>query len=180
MLEALLDKYADEGIATVETLDVLKVDPSSLAPRSRSSSSSAARPVPRRIRELETALYQEASLELMPNVSTLVKSIQDIMRKDAGVDGDAQRIDQLGWMLFLKIFDDREKSWNSSATTTRSPLPQHLRWRNWAANAEGITGDALLDFVNNTLLPKLKTLIGDDRNKLAALSAWPSRTPTTT
>src|SRR5450631_756933 len=88
----------------------------------------------------------------MPDVSNIVKSIQDIMRKDAGTYGDAQRLEQLGWMLFLKIFDDREKEMAVIQDNYRSPLPLHLRWTTWATDAEGITGDALLDFVNNTLL----------------------------
>jgi type I restriction enzyme M protein len=96
----------------------------------------------------------------MSNVSNIVKTIQDIMRKDAGVDGDAQRIGQLGWMFFLKIFDDREKELEEVCGDYRSPLPKHLRWSTWATDAEGITGDPLLDFVNNTLLPKLKVLNG--------------------
>lgn len=96
----------------------------------------------------------------MPNVSNLVKSIQDIMRKDAGVDGDAQRLGQLGWLFFLKIFDDREKEMAIVRDNYKSPLPKHLRWSVWASDPEGITGDELLDFVNNTLLPKLKALPG--------------------
>jgi type I restriction enzyme M protein len=96
----------------------------------------------------------------MPNVSNLIKTIQDIMRKDAGVDGDAQRLAQLGWMFFLKIFDDRETQLELFDDAYRSPLAKHLRWRTWATDAEGITGDALLDFTNNTLLPKLKSLPG--------------------
>ena len=99
----------------------------------------------------------------MPNVSNLVKSIQDIMRKDAGTYGDAQRLEQLGWLFFLKIFDDRETQLELFQDDYRSPLPKALRWRTWAANDEGITGDELLDFVNNTLLPKLKALVGSDR-----------------
>ncbi|MEO6095207.1 MAG: class I SAM-dependent DNA methyltransferase [Fibrobacteria bacterium] len=94
----------------------------------------------------------------MPNVSNLVKTIQDIMRKDAGTYGDAQRLEQLGWMFFLKIFDDREKEMDLVQDKYKSPLPKHLRWSTWATDAEGITGEALLDFVNNTLLPKLKAL----------------------
>src|SRR5256714_11914759 len=94
----------------------------------------------------------------MSNVSNLVKNIQDIMRKDAGTYGDAQRLEQLGWMFFLKIFDDREKEVELLRDDYKSPLPQHLRWSNWAADAEGIAGDALLDFVSNTLLPQLKNL----------------------
>ncbi len=104
----------------------------------------------------------------MSNVSTIVKTIQNIMRKDAGTYGDAQRLEQLGWMFFLKIFDDREKELELLRDNYRSPLSKHLRWTNWAADAEGITGDALLDFVNNTLLPKLKTLAGG-ADKIAGL-----------
>lgn len=96
----------------------------------------------------------------MPNVSNLVKSIQDIMRKDAGTYGDAQRLEQLGWMFFLKIFDDREQELELIRDNYRSPLPKHLRWSDWAANDEGMTGQGLLDFVNNILLPKLKSLPG--------------------
>jgi type I restriction enzyme M protein len=96
----------------------------------------------------------------MSNVSNLVKSIQDIMRKDAGTYGDAQRLEQLGWMFFLKIFDDREKEIEQLRDKYKSPLPRHLRWSNWAADEEGMTGEELLDFVNNTLLPKLKSLAG--------------------
>lgn len=104
----------------------------------------------------------------MPNVSNIVKAIQDIMRKDAGTYGDAQRLEQLGWMFFLKIFDDREEELELRLDNYKSPLPKHLRWRNWAKDDEGITGDALLDFVNNTLLPKLKTLTGG-ADKIAGL-----------
>lgn len=92
------------------------------------------------------------------SISTTIKAIQDIMRKDAGVDGDAQRISQVGWMLFLKIFDDREREYELLDEKYTSPIPDQLRWRNWAGNEEGITGDALLDFVNNNLFPTLKEL----------------------
>ncbi len=91
-------------------------------------------------------------------VSTSVKSIQDIMRKDVGVDGDAQRIGQLVWMIFLKIFDDREQEWELTEDKYRSPIPKGYHWRDWAADPEGITGDQLLDFVNQDLFPKLKEL----------------------
>lgn len=95
------------------------------------------------------------------SVSTTVKAIQDIMRKDAGVDGDAQRINQLVWMFFLKIFDDRESEKEILEDNYRSPIPEDLRWRNWAANAEGITGETLADFVNN-LFKTLKGLTSPD------------------
>src|SRR5438034_7850900 len=92
----------------------------------------------------------------MSNVSGIIKSIQDIMRKDVGVDGDAQCISQLVWMFFLKIFDDREAELELIEDDYKSPLPQHLRWRAWAKNPEGITGETLSDFVNNQLFPTLK------------------------
>lgn len=92
----------------------------------------------------------------MSNVSGIIKSIQDIMRKDVGVDGDAQRISQLVWMFFLKIFDDREAEIELLEDDYKSPLPNKLRWRNWAADREGMTGDELADFVNTKLFPTLK------------------------
>ncbi len=92
----------------------------------------------------------------MSNVSGIIKSIQDIMRKDVGVDGDAQRISQLVWMFFLKIYDDREEELELLEDNYQSPLPEHLRWRKWAANPEGMTGDELSDFVNLQLFPTLK------------------------
>ncbi|MFM0356721.1 class I SAM-dependent DNA methyltransferase [Paraburkholderia nemoris] len=93
--------------------------------------------------------------------STFIKSVQDIMRQDAGVDGDAQRISQLTWLLFLKIFDDQETELELMRDAYRSPLPERLRWRNWAADPEGITGDELLTFVNADLFSSLKALTAD-------------------
>ncbi|HWN70861.1 MAG TPA: type I restriction-modification system subunit M N-terminal domain-containing protein, partial [Haliangium sp.] len=103
------------------------------------------------------------------SISTTIKSIQDIMRKDVGVDGDAQRIGQLVWILFLKIWDDRENELELLEDGFRSPLVdirwqesgeqrrvKDLRWQAWAADPEGMTGDALLGFANNTLFPALK------------------------
>ena len=92
------------------------------------------------------------------SVRTLVKSIQDIMRKDTGVDGDAQRISQLCWMFFLKIIDDQDQELELTKDDYTSPIPANLQWRAWAADPEGITGDALLDFVNLNLFTKLKSL----------------------
>ena len=99
------------------------------------------------------------------SITTAIKSIQDIMRKDVGVDGDAQRIGQLVWMLFLKVFDDRETEWELFDDDYRSPLPAAYRWRNWAADAEGMTGDELMSFVDNELFPTLQSL-GDDGGEL--------------
>ena len=92
------------------------------------------------------------------SVSSVIKSIQDIMRKDAGVDGDAQRLGQLSWLLFLKIFDAQEEDLEFEHDNYRSPIPEQYLWRNWAADNQGITGDELLEFVNNDLIAKLKNL----------------------
>ncbi len=94
----------------------------------------------------------------MSDVSGSVKSIRDIMRKDKGTYGDVQRLEQLGWMFFLKIFDDREKEMELLNDNYQSPISEDLRWSNWAINEEGITGDELLNFINNDLLPSLKKL----------------------
>jgi type I restriction enzyme M protein len=87
---------------------------------------------------------------------TAVKAIQRIMRKDRGINGDAQRIEQLGWMLFLKILDDQDAQLELMDPSYRSPVPGGLRWREWAADPEGITGDELLAFVDQHLFPGLK------------------------
>ena len=101
----------------------------------------------------------------MSNLTSVIKSIQDVMRQDSGVDGDAQRISQLTWLLFLKVFDAQEEELELTRDGYKSPIPEHLRWRNWATDAEGLTGEGLLDFVNAQLFPKLKTLPGDiERN----------------
>jgi type I restriction enzyme M protein len=92
------------------------------------------------------------------SISSAIKSIQDIMRKDAGVDGDAQRLGQLSWLLFLKIFDAQEEELEDEQDNYKSPIPEEYLWRNWAADNQGITGDALLEFVNNDLILNLKTL----------------------
>ena len=92
------------------------------------------------------------------SLTSTIKSIQDIMRKDDGVDGDAQRIGQLAWMLFLKIFDDQEQEALLLKDNYRSPIPKPFRWSTWAADPEGMTGDELLDFVNNQMFPKFKNL----------------------
>ena len=94
----------------------------------------------------------------MSNIQSNIKSIRDIMRKDAGVDGDAQRISQMVWMLFLKIFADKEEEWEITLENYKSPIPENLKWQNWAADDEGKTGDELMDFVNNDLFPALKEI----------------------
>src|SRR5881296_3066930 len=94
------------------------------------------------------------------SVRTLVKSVQDIMRKDSGVDGDAQRISQLCWMFFLKIIDDQDQEMEQMQKGYRSPIPENLQWRTWAADPEGITGAPLMTFINDELFPTLKELTG--------------------
>ncbi|WP_405326233.1 N-6 DNA methylase [Leeuwenhoekiella sp. LLG6367-2.1] len=94
----------------------------------------------------------------MSNITSNIKSIRDIMRKDTGVDGDAQRISQMVWMLFMKIFADKEEEWEITIDNYESPIPDKLKWQNWAADEEGLTGDQLMDFIDNELFPVLKDL----------------------
>ena len=84
------------------------------------------------------------------------------MRKDAGVDGDAQRISQLVWMVFLKVFDAKEEEWELMRDDYIQVVPEGLRWRDWAANDEGMTGEELLNFVNNKLFKELKETALDE------------------
>ena len=104
----------------------------------------------------------------MPNISSVIKSIQDIMRKDTGVDGDAQRLSQIVWMLFLKIFADKEDEAEVMKDDYKSPLDEKYRWQNWAQDDEGLTGDDLIDFINNDLFPYLQNL-DNDSNKQALI-----------
>lgn len=115
------------------------------------------------------------------SVSTTVKSIQDIMRQDTGVDGDAQRLSQLCWLFFLKIIDDQDQELELTRDGYQSPIPKKYRWRAWAADPEGLTGQALMEFVNGQLFPALKGLpIGTGPSATAARScARCSKTPTT-
>jgi len=92
------------------------------------------------------------------SVRNAVKSIQDIMRKDTGVDGDAQRISQLCWMFFLKIIDDQDQELELVRSNYKSPIPKTLQWRSWAADPEGLTGAALMTFIDEKLFSKLKEL----------------------
>jgi len=92
------------------------------------------------------------------SVSSVVKSIQDIMRKDAGVDGDAQRLGQMSWLLFLKIFDAQEEELEFEQINYHEPIPNQYCWRHWATDKQGITGEELLTFVNDDLFPHLKNL----------------------
>lgn len=95
------------------------------------------------------------------SLNNLVKRLQDVMRNDAGINGDAQRIEQIVWILFLKIYDAKEQEWEQIDDNYHSILPDFLRWQNWAKdNKDGkaMTGDELLNFVNNELFPALKNL----------------------
>ena len=96
----------------------------------------------------------------MANLSGFVKRLRDIMRNDAGINGDAQRLEQIAWMLFLKVYDAKEQDWEFEEDDYVSIIPDHCRWSTWAHDptGKGLTGDALLDFVNNTLFPTLKHL----------------------
>lgn len=97
----------------------------------------------------------------MSNLSGFVKRLRDIMRNDAGINGDAQRIEQIAWMLFLKVYDAKEQDWEWDDEDYQSIIPQECRWQNWAhddKSGTALTGDNLLDFVNNKLFPALKNL----------------------
>ena len=97
----------------------------------------------------------------MSNLSGFVKRLRDIMRNDAGINGDAQRIEQIAWMLFLKVYDAKEQDWEWDDENYQSIIPEECRWQNWAhddKSGNALTGDRLLDFVNNTLFPTLKNL----------------------
>lgn len=94
-------------------------------------------------------------------VGTLVKKLQNIMREDAGINGNAQRIEQMVWMFFLKIYDAKEEEWELVQDDYKSIIPDEMKWRNWAIDnndGEALTGDELLNFVNNKLFPTLSSL----------------------
>lgn len=97
----------------------------------------------------------------MSNLAGFVKRLRDIMRNDAGINGDAQRIEQIAWMLFLKVYDAKEQDWEWDDEDYISIIPEECRWKNWAVDdrtGTAMTGERLLDFVNNTLFPTLKKL----------------------
>ncbi len=106
----------------------------------------------------------------MSNLSGFVKRLRDIMRNDAGINGDAQRIEQIAWMLFLKVYDAKEQDWEWDDEDYVSIIPEECRWKNWAVDdhtGTALTGDKLLNFVNNTLFPVLKgTDIKDSNGKV--------------
>lgn len=105
-------------------------------------------------------------------ISNFVKRIQDVMRNDSGVNGDAQRIEQIVWILFLKIYDAKEEAWELYEDNYKSIIPEGLKWRDWAVDlkdGEALTGDSLLDFVNNTLFPTLKNLEIDEDTPMSQI-----------
>jgi type I restriction enzyme M protein len=105
-------------------------------------------------------------------ISNFVKRIQDVMRNDSGVNGDAQRIEQIVWILFLKIYDAKEEAWELYDDNYKSIIPEGLKWRDWAVDrkdGEALTGEALLDFVNNKLFPTLKKLEIDEETPMSQI-----------
>jgi type I restriction enzyme M protein len=102
-------------------------------------------------------------------ISNFIKRLQDIMRQDAGINGDAQRIEQTVWILFLKVYDAKEEVWEIENDDYKSIISDKYRWRNWAVdNKDGmaLTGDALLSFINNELFPALKSLVIDEKTEM--------------
>src|SRR5687768_16295006 len=89
---------------------------------------------------------------------TTVKSIQQIMWQDVGLDGDNKRLSQLCWMFFLKIIDDQDQAYEATRDGYKPPIPKSFRWSTWAADPEGMTGEELITFVNQSLFPALKAL----------------------
>ncbi|MDY4203801.1 type I restriction-modification system subunit M [Porcincola intestinalis] len=105
----------------------------------------------------------------MSDLGSFVKRLRDIMRNDAGINGDAQRIEQIAWLLFLKVYDAQEENWEFDDENYQSIIPENCRWRNWAVDdgkGTALTGDHLLDFVNNTLFPTLKNLDVDSSTEI--------------
>ncbi len=97
----------------------------------------------------------------MSSLSGFVKSFRDIMRMDPGINGDAQRVEQIAWLLFLKVYAAKEEQWELEDDSYRSIIPDECRWNAWAADdgsGKALTGDKLLDFVNTKLFPTLKEL----------------------
>ena len=111
----------------------------------------------------------------MANVGAVISSIRNIMRQDRGISGDAQRLEQLGWMLFLKIIDDKDQELEITKDDYVSVIPEKFQWRSWATDTEGITGDELLEFIdsnaqdNKGLFATLRELTSITNPKRAAI-----------
>jgi len=103
------------------------------------------------------------------SISGVINSIRQIMWQDTGLNGDAQRVEQLGWMLFLKIFCDKDEELELLQDDYVSPIPEEYRWKNWAGNDEGITGDILQEFIDRKLFPALRNLDISTGNKRALI-----------
>lgn len=106
------------------------------------------------------------------SLNNIVKRLQDIMRNDAGINGDAQRIEQMTWLLFLKVYDAKEEEWELTENEYTSIIPEKFRWRNWAVDhkdGKALTGEALLSFVNTKLFPALKNIELDETTPMSKL-----------
>lgn len=104
------------------------------------------------------------------SIGNIIKRLQDVMRNDEGVNGDAQRLEQIVWILFLKVYDAKESLWEFHEDNFKSIMPNEMRWKNWAVdNKDGkaLTGDELLNFVNNSLFPTLKNLPVDENTPVS-------------
>lgn len=109
----------------------------------------------------------------MPNISSIVKNARNIMRQDRGVSGDAQRLEQLGWLLFLKILDDKDRELEIIRDRYKSVIPEKFQWRNWAADSEGLTGEELILFIDHPtdgLFAALRNLKAPHAPQRAALA----------
>ena len=172
VLDALLAKYADEGVLILDDTNVLRIAPfSSLGTRVQLSTRSAARTPTSR----PSTSCNPPSTRNPPRPCRCAprsNPSRTSCARTAGVDGDAQRISQLCWMFFLKIVDDQDQELEMDDPNYRSPVPPRLQWRNWAADPEGLTGEALLAFVNGDLFPTLKNLVptggAKDRRRIVA------------
>lgn len=103
------------------------------------------------------------------SITNIIESIRKIMWQDSGLNGDAQRLEQLGWMLFFKVFCDKDKELEILQDDYVSPIPERFRWENWAEDDEGITGDELLFFIDRELFPALRDLDLSTGNKRAVI-----------
>ena len=115
------------------------------------------------------------------SLSNFVKRIRNIMRNDAGINGDAQRIEQIAWMLFLKVYDEKEKDWEMDEDDYTSIIPEQCRWQNWAkddGSGNALTADKLLDFVCSLPSKSCQLTIRHPSRKL--LCAQPLMMPTNT
>ncbi len=163
VLEALIDKYMNDGVMDLDDTRILLNKPFVEIGTGENH-----RPLwwQRSLCQCHSRI-RESHLYLAPwrldlvNLGAFVKKLQNIMRSDAGINGDAQRIEQMVWILFLKVYDIKEAEWELLFPGYQSIIPPELRWKNWAhdkKDGKALTGQALLNFVNNKLFPRLKSL----------------------